>query len=167
MLETCLTPGQRQSENIPAPNRLPGAWGFPEKRAWLSTREISETLRVTRRHVIRLIEEGSFECVIDLKAPGADQAFWRVARFAFTRFGQRARGETCGRLQLDAELNHALAVYPNTLTSLELAAHFHCSKQHIYHLATELANVGTMDAERSLLRVSRVEVVAWIKRRMV
>jgi hypothetical protein len=133
----------------------------------LSAREIAAALRVSRRHVFALIHDGSFDCAIDLRAPGAKQAYWRVWRSSFARFGQRSRGEACARFRLELELSDALAAHPAALTGQDLAAHFRCSKQHIYNLVEELPNVGTSDAERALVRVSRAELLGLIKNRMV
>ncbi len=141
---------------------------LPEGAWWLSPREIAAALRVTRQHVIHLIQEGAFDCAIDLRGPEARQAYWRVWRASFVRFGQRARGEVCGRFDLEAELAGALAGKASALTGQEMAAHFRCSKQHIYNLAGELPNVGLLEAAgRSLVRAPKGELMALIRKRMV
>ena len=114
-----------------------------------------------------LIQDGSFDCTLDLRAAEAQQPYWRVWRRSFARFGQRARGEACGRFRLEPEWTEALTPLPQALTGSDLAAHFRCSKQHIYNLADEFANVGTLEAERSLVRVSRAELMGFIRKRMV
>jgi hypothetical protein len=142
-------------------------WALPGDAAWLKASEIAAALRVSRRHVFALIQDGSFDCALDLKGPGVRQPYWRIWRSSFLRFGQRARGEACGRFRLELELSDALLAYPTALTGQDLAAHFRCSKQHIYNLVEELPNVGSCEAERALVRVSKAELLELIRRRMI
>jgi hypothetical protein len=183
MLELCQTTGEKQAENggggMEYPTRgrrqtirerlkqFAHDWALPEGAIWLSARDIAAALQVSRRHVFALIQDGSFDCAIDLRAPGARQAYWRIWRTSFVRFGQRARGEACGRFRFELELSDALAAQPPALTGQDLAAHFRCSKQHIYNLVEELPNVGTVEADRALVRVSKAELLGLIKKRMV
>jgi len=182
MLTSCQPGSERQSKKrgrtarrtrakIAAETAAPGGecaldWLLPEAGVWLSVIEVAEALRVSRRHVLHLIEDGSFDCAIDLAAAGSRERFWRVWRMSIGRFTERARGEAAGGFALEAEWIQALEGRPRVMLAPEIAAHFRCSTKHIYRIASELSDVGAADAERLSLRVSKAELLEFIRRRM-
>ena len=142
-------------------------WFLPTTGQWLPTPEIAEALQVSRRHVLSHIFDGSFDFVIDLRAPGTAQPYWRVLRPSFLRFGRRCRGEECATPPLEADLVPALESFPSILLARHLAAYFRCSPVHIGHLAGEFPDIGRGPGGSASLRIPRPQLLEFIKRRRV
>src|SRR5262245_28708698 len=62
---------------------LGGANGLPQ---FLSIRDVASLLSIHRFHVVKLIEDGNFEGVIDLRSRGSSRACIRISTSAVREF---------------------------------------------------------------------------------
>jgi hypothetical protein len=140
-------------------------WDIGHMRPWLFLSEISQSLKCSAEHASNLIDDGSIDAVIDIKAEGATRPSYRVFRDCFFRFLHR-EAKPPGT-DLETALQPYFKNLPSVLSSRQAAEHLRCTDTHILTLANQFTDISAAAAERRCLRIHKSQLLRFIIKRRI
>jgi hypothetical protein len=140
-------------------------WDIGHMRPWLFLSEISSALKCSPEHASNLIDDGSLDAVIDIKAPDATRPAYRVFRECFFRFLQRHAKPPA--TNLEQALQAYFKLLPTVLSSSQASAHLRCTDTHVLTLADQFTDISASASERRCLRIHKSQLLKFINVRRV
>ena len=153
-------------------------WQIGHAKPWLKCGEIMRSLVCSEDHVFNLIQDGSLDAVIDIRADDVRRPAYRVLRESFYRF-LRLRSNFAGGFSnlgggiadtatdLETVLNGYFKLLSTVLASWQAAAHLHCHESHIRTLAPHFTDIRSSASDRRYLRIHKAALLEFIKKRRV